>query len=183
LVLLPASDIKVGDSLFGEQGRIAQVKSIRKVQRRGLYAPLTATGDIVASGLVVSNYVTLPPAFQTHTSFDQQHWIQHAAFLPYRAYCGLMGCENELYDKATGLPKAAAMWMPVLEGLEKHSIMLLVFVHLLVIPAQWAILNLWTLLAAVLGYFVWRKTKNEKTGVVVVAVDDDKDVTSEIKRD
>jgi len=172
MILLPASDIKVGDSLAAEQGRIVPVKSIRNVQRRGLYAPLTATGDIVVSGLVASNYVTLPPAFQTHTSFDQQHWIQHAVFVPYRAYCGFMGCKNETYDKLNGLPKAAGMWLPVLEALERHSIIVFVFVHLVFIPAQWAILNLWTLLAAVLGYFVWSKTNNQKA---IDIVDDDKE--------
>jgi len=119
---VPAGDVKVGDFLVsgnqqGQSSAAAQVVvSIQKVQRSGAYAPFTTSGDIVVNGVAASNYIAFPPAFQDYLSHHQQHWIQHAAFTPYRLHCGLYGCETETYDDNTGLSKAVASLLPALRA-------------------------------------------------------------------
>jgi len=125
-VLIPAGLVKVGDRLVGgteqqeqcgSEGQV--VESIQKIKRRGAYAPFTVAGDIMVNGVVASNFIALP--FES-LSFVQQHWLQYAAYTPYRFYCTLIaGCVNESYDEATGLAKAVTMWLPVLHFLEACS--------------------------------------------------------------
>jgi len=119
--ILPAVALKVGDFLAAPKGSsIAAVKitSIATVQRQGLYAPFTASGDIVVNGVVTSNYISFPSAFQGFLSFEQQHWLQHMAFAPYHLYCGDAGCKDETYDETTGLSKAVMIWLPLFHFLE-----------------------------------------------------------------
>ena len=146
---VPAGDVQVGDSLIMEQGLPTLVKTVRKVQRHGAYAPFTVTGDIMVNGVIASNYIALPAAFQKSASFDLQHWIQHAAYAPYRLFCGVFGCEDETYDDVTGLSKAVKMWLPVLYLVE-HSTAVGSMTHLLL---------------AALGYYVWKKAADKKVRV------------------
>jgi len=163
---VPAGDVKVGDVLVSAPGQPHQVvTSIRSVSRRGLYAPFTATGDLVVNGVVASNYITLPEVFQSHVSYKQQHWMQHAALQPIRAFCGVLGCENETYDEATGYSKPVSLWMLILHWVQKihNPVCMSVFLYLFAIPTLWLFLNMTHLVVALLGYYFWKKTANKKT--------------------
>jgi hypothetical protein len=96
--MLPASQVKIDDYLVTEPEKApAKVLLIRTVRRYGLYSPLTVSGDIVASGVAVSNFMTLRLPFDT--TFDRQHAIQQAACAPFRLYCSWKGdCHEETYD-------------------------------------------------------------------------------------
>ena len=94
-----ASQVKVGDMLG--KSKVSEVKSIK---RRGVYAPVTESGDIVVSGVLASCYA----AVLSHTPFNQ-HFGAHAFFSVRRLVCALnFGiCESETY--IDGLPD----WMPL----------------------------------------------------------------------
>lgn len=89
--LARAADVRVGDML-GEH----PVTAIRTVKRRGVYAPLTETGELVVSGASASSYVVF---------FDYsprlQHWVSHAIGSPFRLVCAFnFGiCKNETYSE------------------------------------------------------------------------------------
>lgn len=165
--LLPAGNIKTGDSLLTVHGLPTEVVSIHMVQRHGIYAPFTVTGDLVVNGIAASNYIALPPAFQTHMSYAQQHWIQHGTYTPYRLYCLAFDCKHEARDEATGFSIGTAMWLPLLHWLEGHRhVILPSFLYLVAIPGHWilllveqAIFNIGHLLAVAfaLGYFFKKK--------------------------
>jgi len=167
--LLPAGQVRPGDLLQTAQGT-TKVTRVQTIRRRGIYAPFTVNGDIVVNGVAASNYIALPPAFQKLGSFEQQHWLQHAAYVPYRLYCstGIGHCGGEHKDEATGYSKGTTMWLPLLHWLEKHegSVFLTVFLYLVALPGQWALLMLeravgmFSLVHAaafLLGYWVWRQ--------------------------
>lgn len=130
--LLPAGHVKPGDrlvtSMKDASSQAATVLSVSKVQRRGMYAPFTTSGDIVVNGIAASNYIALPPVFQGHLSFGEQHWLQHSAYTPYRVLCGLKGCTEETRNEATGLSYAVMIWLPLLHWFENcHGPQLLSF--------------------------------------------------------
>jgi Hint module len=98
-LLLPASQVKIGDYLVTEPEKSpAKVLLIRTIRRYGQYSPLTVSGDIVASGVAVSNFMTLRLPFDT--TYNGQHAIQQAASASFRLYCRWKGdCHNETYDR------------------------------------------------------------------------------------
>jgi hypothetical protein len=85
-----ASQVKVGDML-GEH----PVTKIKTVKRRGVYAPVTYSGDILVSGVLASCYVSLLDGLSARLL----HPASHAAMTVYRMMCyydfGL--CQNETY--------------------------------------------------------------------------------------
>ena len=168
--LLPARSVKLNDILVTEQGTSVEVWSVAKIQRRGIYAPFTVSGDIAVNGIVASNYIALPPAFQKRISFDQQHWIQHGAYAPYRIYCLAVGCDQEARDEVTGFSIGTTMGLPLLRWLENHSqVILPVFLYVVAIPGYLAlllveqtVLNVGQLTAVLLGYWIWKKQNNNR---------------------
>jgi Hint module len=92
---MQASDIKVGDELVGPKSK---VQSIRTVRRRGVYAPLTYSGDIVVSGVRASNYVHV---LDLNGSVWDHHTIAHILFFPQRLFCTffLDTCKKETYTE------------------------------------------------------------------------------------
>ena len=86
-----ASQVKVGDML-GEN----KVSEIKTVKRRGVYAPVTESGDIVVSGVLASSYA----AVHSYTPINQ-HTEAHAFFAVRRLVCAFnFGiCENETYTE------------------------------------------------------------------------------------
>jgi len=167
--LLPAGQVRPGDLLQTAQGT-TEVTHVQRVHRRGIYAPFTLTGDIAVNGVIASNYIALPPAFQKLGSFEHQHWLQHAAYVPYRLYCStsIGHCGGEHQDEVTGYSKGTTMWLPLLHWLEKHegSFLLTAFLYLVALPGQWALLmlewvvgmfNLVHTAAFLLGYWAWRQ--------------------------
>ena len=164
--VLPAGNVKIGDHLVIVTGKpgtssptlSSPVISIRLIQSKGVYAPFTMTGDIVVNGILASNYIALPMSFQNNSlvalSFEQQHWLQHAAYGPYRFYCRYMqksgGCQTEKYHKETGLSNAVMVWLPVLRGVES----------LLALDARWWMKMMPTIvhyfLVAAVGIYFWK---------------------------
>ena len=132
--IVPAGHVKVGDFLVtAVQPEVSRaqgiVRSIRVVQRQGMYAPFTETGNLMVSGVAASSYLALPTVWQRVVSFDGQHRVQHAAYRPYQFYCRFLapdGCADETYDEATGLTKAVTFWLPLLHGVEWILVNLLV---------------------------------------------------------
>lgn len=118
-ILLPAGEVRVGDMLVSQRGlaALATVHSVGTVYRSGIYAPFTANGKIAVGGVIASNYVALPCAFHGVLTYQQQHWMQHVIFTPYRLYCGFVGCNDETYGEF-GFSRAVEVWLPVLHWLE-----------------------------------------------------------------
>lgn len=88
-----ADSVQVGDRLDAP-GHIGhhKVLSIQTVKRQGAYAPITASGDIVVSGIHASSYVA---PLQVPSLWQQA--MAHALFAPHRLLCAVHweSCENE----------------------------------------------------------------------------------------
>lgn len=54
---VPAGILQVGDSLISSNGVTTSVRSIRSVQRKGVYAPFTDSGTIIVNGILASTYI------------------------------------------------------------------------------------------------------------------------------
>jgi Hint module len=94
-IMIAASDIMVDDILNTQT-----IRSIQRVQRRGVYAPLTYSGDFMINGIRVSNYVKL---FDNKFNMDH-HALGHACFLPQRLFCTFFMhvCQKETYINGYG---------------------------------------------------------------------------------
>jgi Hint module len=93
-----SSDVKVGDILSGKI-----ITTIQNIKRRGLYAPLTMSGDIVVSGIIASNYVDMLEEYQDMILYDQ-HFLGHIIFTPQRLFCTYVIdlCKDEVYVNGYG---------------------------------------------------------------------------------
>jgi Hint module len=96
-----AMDVRIGDELSG--GHI--VTAIEYVKRRGVYAPLTYSGDMMISGIHVSNYVQAFDDYSSRIMFRNQHDWAHMIFTPQRWFCSyfLEHCKKERYINGYGL--------------------------------------------------------------------------------
>mmetsp|Transcript_13348 Transcript_13348/g.19221 ORF Transcript_13348/g.19221 Transcript_13348/m.19221 type:complete len:609 (+) Transcript_13348:145-1971(+) len=116
---IPAELVRVGDILRGGKGPVTK---IRRVTRRGVYAPLTNSGIILVNGIRASTYIAYQASGYLHignmkTPFSF-HWLSHAFEAPHRLYCLEIGanCQNEKYAE-TGIstwvdqPVKATVWM------------------------------------------------------------------------
>lgn len=103
--VIPASEVIIGDIL--NDGQI--VKSIQYVTRRGLYAPLTQSGDIIVSNVHASNYVNLIHDHHNHWLIWNQHIIGYSYHYPKRLYCKyfINQCQKQTYDINTGYSTGA----------------------------------------------------------------------------
>jgi hypothetical protein len=93
---LRASQVKVGDMLGNNK-----VADIKFAKRRGVYAPVTESGDIVVSGALASSYA----AVRSFTPINQ-HTEAHAFFSIRRLICNFNFdvCKNETYTE-DGFPQ------------------------------------------------------------------------------
>jgi len=178
--LVPASQVKVGDALQESTTTAATaaavptqvVVSLRKVTRRGAYAPFTKSGNLVVNGVVASSYVAFPSAFESYLSHSQQNWMQHAALQPIRAFCAAFGCADETHDQDTGYTQPVMLWMRILVLAQQINspVFMTGFLYLFALPTLWLFLNMSHVAAALLGYYVWKKThkkSNKKHAPVV----------------
>jgi len=55
---VPAEVLKVGDYLIAQDGSSTKILSLKTVQRKGAYSPLTTSGSLLVSGVVAPNYVS-----------------------------------------------------------------------------------------------------------------------------
>jgi len=153
----PARDVKPGDYLVtSRQTPPVQVKFIRKIQRHGIYAPLTVSGDLLVNGIAASNYIALPAAFQSQISYEQQNWLQHVSCAPYRFMCSavMIDCKGETYDAETGYSRVVTMWLPLLRWLENQN-------QVVRSGILYLVLNMAKLVTAVVGCIVYSRCKKK----------------------
>jgi Hint module len=96
--MIVASDIGMDDILNNQT-----IRSIQRVIRRGVYAPLTYSGDFMINGIRVSNYVNL-----FDNKFNKKwdhHGLGHVCFLPQRLFCHyfMHVCQTETYINGYGI--------------------------------------------------------------------------------
>ena len=84
-----ADTVKVGDMLDN-----SKVTLIKSVERSGVFAPITESGEIVVNGVRASSYVAFLEGVLVN-----QHALTHMFFAPQRMLCSVnfSFCENETY--------------------------------------------------------------------------------------
>ena len=143
---LPAKYIQVGDLLHGADGRLLTVSDLHQAYKVGLYAPLTASGTLIANGVQVSSYVSLQKGlpkdwehgFDLVLGMISQHQAVHILASPVRVVClgGIFRqlCSNDYIDPQTGVPPHVrlAIWLVKLFD-ESNSVVQLLLVLLFVL--------------------------------------------------
>jgi hypothetical protein len=91
--LVPAETVHTGDKLL-YQGEQRSVVRIQTIQRRGLYHPITESGDIIVSGVRASTYASVLGMDSKVEAF-----VTHSVLSPLRLACRLNFaiCEKEEY--------------------------------------------------------------------------------------
>jgi Hint module len=114
---VPADSLVVGDQIvIGNNNEKTEITNIVFVTRTGAYAPFTASGTIVVSNILASNYIS----FEHHSGdvhvgawkIASYHWISHMVMAPRRVYCNLIAskCRGESYSHE-GLSFWTAPWL------------------------------------------------------------------------
>jgi len=98
---IPASDVTVGDNLQTFTGEHVAVEAIQTVGRNGVYAPFTASGTIIVSNIISSNYIAFQGSDHLvlggwRTPFSYQ-WLAHASQAPHRVWFRIFGVSQETY--------------------------------------------------------------------------------------
>jgi hypothetical protein len=90
--LVRAKDVQVGD-LVGHKSQV--ITKIASVQRRGFYAPITESGEILVSGISASCYASL-----LDVEPEAQAFATHSILSPLRLACSVdfSFCQNESYS-------------------------------------------------------------------------------------
>eukprot|EP00545_Synedropsis_sp_CCMP1620_P006963 CAMPEP_0119015952 /NCGR_PEP_ID=MMETSP1176-20130426/11738_1 /TAXON_ID=265551 /ORGANISM="Synedropsis recta cf, Strain CCMP1620" /LENGTH=695 /DNA_ID=CAMNT_0006969277 /DNA_START=33 /DNA_END=2120 /DNA_ORIENTATION=+ len=99
---VPASIVKVGDSLQLADGSLSPVRSIKTSIKKGVYAPFTASGAIVVNGVKASTFIAFQESATIHVAgVNTGLTFQLAALIfefPHRMYClHLSSCDTETY--------------------------------------------------------------------------------------
>ena len=144
--LVAAKEVKVGDALLipsnnnGDTTTAATVTKIGRVSLIGAYAPYTTTGNLIVSGVAASSYC-VGHEFNSFLTPAQQHSFQQVINGPHRVLYNLGMLEGkETYDNAFGFSQSMML---------QHSLkvcFLQYFGHLV---------------AAVIGYLVWKKQQHQ----------------------
>ena len=100
---IPAGTLNTGSELVLQDGTTAVVTKIRAVTRRGLYGPLTPSGQIVVDGILISTFVALQPdtgylrinGFTTPMAFQ---WMGKTFEAPHRLYSHYFGLSSSWLD-------------------------------------------------------------------------------------
>ncbi|CAB9520385.1 Desert hedgehog protein [Seminavis robusta] len=105
-----ADKVQVGDRLWkvgGATKEVATVTTITIDEKRGLYMPLTPSGQIVVNGVLASNYVsisdTVPSVVSTaqwFLPFATEQTLSHWFLSPYRMLC--LGISSSFCDVQQG---------------------------------------------------------------------------------
>jgi hypothetical protein len=78
---VPASMVKLGDLLVATSGDLVRVTGIRKVVRRGVYAPFHESGFVIVNDIAASNYIAFhESAFLEgwrHRDIFTYQWLAH----------------------------------------------------------------------------------------------------------
>lgn len=98
-----AGAVQVDNILVGLGDGVAQVTHLSTVQKEGVYAPLTASGNIVVNGVVASTYISLQDDANMYAQVGQGGWLQlplsqhdmsHIWMAPLRMICGASSTDN-----------------------------------------------------------------------------------------
>jgi hypothetical protein len=155
-----ASQVQVGDVLTDQH----PVTKIESVKRRGLYAPVTESGDIVVNGVVASCYVAL-----LDTTLINQHALAHATCAIKRLACGMMPslCNEETYDE-DGFPMFVAPLFHTVRMINRQNGVVKAGAVLAAIPGIYAVYGIEQMLSnpglvilalLSLGYKFWMNKK------------------------
>jgi hypothetical protein len=106
-----ANQAKVGDFLEYHDGRKVQVTKIGTMKRKGYYAPLTPSGNLIVDGIKVSCYVSLQKETGEYLEYKggistgvTHHNLIHVALSPFRMFCmGVSSKMCQIYDEQ-GMP-------------------------------------------------------------------------------
>ena len=168
LKIVAAGDLEVGDSLLTKEGLPSEILWIRKVERQGVYSPLTESGNLFVNGVLASSYVSRN-WLKDHVSGDTLHAFQHGATLPLRLFCGVVDCKTEMYNEKTGFSGWVQFWFDVEQWMLSLPMFLQApFLMLLAFPSTLILLmgkvlgmpvGSWWLhaLVAAVGYPVWKR--------------------------
>ena len=110
--LIPAGDLRKGDTLLTADGSPSAVLWIHEVERTGAYAPLTVSGNLLVNGVLASSYVSRN-WLKGRVSGLTLHKFQHGAMLPVRFFCSLVGCQAESYSDWTGYSEWVQFWYKI----------------------------------------------------------------------
>jgi plastocyanin len=100
---VPASAVRVGDSLSLSSGKGVVITKIRNVTQQGIFAPFTPSGSIVVNDIVASTFIAFQESeylklgdFVTPFTFQ---WLAHTFESWHRVVCssGLVDCREETY--------------------------------------------------------------------------------------
>jgi len=115
--IVAASTLTVGDTLVTERGT-SEISKIKNVRRSGSYAPFTTSGDIIVSGIIASNYISMISEKETVLGLPvSMQWIAHTFKAPHRFVCSINFriCENETYTNGLSnwiyVPYFAGKWV------------------------------------------------------------------------
>lgn len=93
-VLMPASSVRVGDTLSLGNGRVATVESVGFSFKAGLYNPQTYLGTIIVNNIQASVYTTaIQPSFA------------HLLLTPLRRLYSTIGFSTSLFDDGASTPR------------------------------------------------------------------------------
>ena len=132
---IPAGLLAVGDEVLDADQNPLVVNSISLVNSRGVFAPFTASGKLVVSGIMVSSFVAIEQSPQLVIGPFQLswQWLAHTFEFPHRLICGRRGCRGETYD-ANGInrwiPLESVMWLMKQNAVVREFLFLLLLIVL-----------------------------------------------------
>jgi hypothetical protein len=139
-----ADSLSVGDVLLSNTGPTqAVIESIGRTQKPGLYAPLTASGNLIVNDIVVSTYVALQESVEymqiglvgglKMNVLPHQTFV-HLTLAPFRMLC--MGLSSTLCQKldAEGIPDYIDHGMKFVHWGERQPLLLQWILLILVLP-------------------------------------------------
>lgn len=97
---VPSSIVQIGDELLMSNGVSTEVQSIRRVQKKGVFAPFTASGTIVVNDIHASSFISFQASATlrvggVNTGLTFQ-FLAYTFEMPHRMWC-LKGCHEESY--------------------------------------------------------------------------------------
>jgi len=150
-----ADSIKEGDSLKADDESFVSVEKIRKVTRKGLYAPLTPSGSIVVNGIVASNYISLQENAVEYAEFSNGVEISfftqqlgcHMWMSPMRLLCiGVSSRFCESHDEDGLMP-----WIRFGQQFLEWGLKLNVFIQAILLGAAFLMFSGFNLVELVFG--------------------------------
>jgi len=118
---IPASHVKVGDTLQLAKNGNEQVINTERIKKKGVFAPFTSSGTIIVDGVKASTFVAFQDSdtlilsgLDTGISYQ---FIAHTFEMPHRLWCRhLSACLEENYTTDgistwVALPHAFSRWL------------------------------------------------------------------------